>query len=93
MKTLIALAAASVAVSGCAGIPKPTPEPLSVTVKAISEAAREAGCTINFSLGAGGATGQLGGSAHAENSLSGGCDPSKAIKPLSMITASDLAGL
>lgn len=68
---------AAASVSGCGAIPKPTPEPLSVTVNALAAAAREAGCTINFSLGVGGATGQLGGGFHAENTLSGGCDPTK----------------
>jgi hypothetical protein len=77
MKTLTIAAVAALALSGCNAIPKPTPEPLSVTLKAVADAAKEAGCTVNFSLGFGGATGQLGGGAHLENTLSGGCDPAK----------------
>lgn len=88
----IIIGLATIALSGCGSLPKPVPEPLSVTVKSIADAAREGGCAFNFSLGAGGSSGQLGGAVHAENSISGGCDPSKASKPISLITTADLAG-
>lgn len=80
MRVLLLLGAVALALSGCAGlsVAKPVPEPLSVTFKAMADA----GCTIQFNIDVGGATGQLGGGFHANNIISGGCDPSKAAKPL-----------
>lgn len=79
MRVFLVLACAALALSGCASLSgsKPTPEPLSVTIKALANA----GCTIQYNIDVGGATGQLGGGFHANNIISGGCDPSKAVKP------------
>ncbi len=77
MKVVLVLAAAAVALSGCNILPKPTPEPLSVTVKALADAAREGGSNITFSHTFGGGVGQIGGGLNLSDTLSGGCDPSK----------------
>lgn len=71
LTTAACVAALALSAAACGTIPKPTPEPISVTVKSLADA----GCTFNFNFGVGGATGQLGGGAHIENNVSGGCNP------------------
>jgi DNA-binding transcriptional regulator LsrR (DeoR family) len=64
--------ASALALSGCGTIG--TAEPPSVTIKALAEA----GCAGSFVISFGGATGQLGGGVHADNTFTGACDPAKA---------------
>lgn len=78
--SIAAACALAFGLSACAGLPgagKPGGEPPSVTIKAMADA----GCKIQFSVGFGGATGQLGGGVHAENTFSGSCDPANAKPP------------
>lgn len=74
MKTLLcagALALASVSVSGCAGVMNATPEQQATLVTALAKA----GCKGSLTISVGGATGQLGGGFHADNTFNGSCDP------------------
>jgi hypothetical protein len=85
--------AAGIGLSACGSIPKPVPEPLSVTIAAFAAA----GCSVNFSDTLGGQTG-LGAGVHADHTFAGGCDPSRAVRaepvtPESVVAAMKAAGL
>lgn len=64
--------------SGCTGFAAATPEQAATLVTALAQA----GCSGSLDVSAGAATGQLGGSVHAENTFHGQCDPSKAKAPV-----------
>lgn len=71
---ILVVAGAGVALSGCTGFASATPEQAATLVTALAKA----GCSGSLDISAGAATGQLGGSVHAENTFHGACDPAKA---------------
>lgn len=68
--------AAAVALGGCGHVSKLSPGEAVGLVQAFAAA----GCKGDVHVAVGGATGQLGGGAHAEVTANGQCDPS-AVKP------------